>query len=174
MKKEIFESLMSKSRMPNSCELEQISKIMKKESQKMNRITIFMLVVFSLGVILFFSSLMVNKEIIYLILEIFCLVGVISTALKRKKIAKITKAYTDGDFFICDGYASKIEATEEIVGCRNVMFTPNNGEDLSLGWYRVREENLCLKSPLLLVYLHPKYKDNRSYVYTDFMLSQNL
>ena len=166
------ENLALESRAPKPYEIQQISQILKKETSRDNHICNVIITVLSLGMISFACSLALNLNFIYFLLGLLCLIGDITTIKRKKQLTNIMKLYSAGDFFVCDGYVSKIESTEEIVECKNIMFTSNSG-NITLGWYRVREEKLKLKTPLILVYPNPKYKDKRSYVFTDFMLTQH-
>ena len=87
----------------------------------------------------------------------------------RVDFKRETKLFKNGNFVVLDGFLSDIEYHEGSHGCRSVVFNTSFG--VKVGRYRVRCEELCESTRLLLAFSTSKdMKSRRGYVFTPFMM----
>lgn len=89
----------------------------------------------------------------------------------RKNHIDINQGYKNGEFIICDGVVSKTETNMDSPGCINIWFQSKD-QQFNDGWYRVRQENIEIGSPLILTIPNSERTKRFSPIaFTNFMLT---
>ena len=96
-----------------------------------------------------------------------------SAFLSAEKNEKGAARFGGGAFRVLDGSVSRIQMCPELPGISSVEFTSDAGQVYE-GWFEVRNEDLKIGTPLLLVYIPGKEMMGGKFLwaFTPFMLTE--
>ncbi len=161
-------------RLPTSEETNKIYKwVSEYNSSKIKKNKILSTVLSVVGLV-FVGSIGVNSietTIVGLILCLICFFLVFLCIKEKNKCIDENAGFLSGEFLVLDGTVSKIETNIDTPGCINIWFQSKDRQ-FNDGFYRVRQENIEIGSPLILTFPNSERTKRFSPIaFTNFMLT---
>lgn len=165
-----------KDRIPTSEEIGQISKWIKEyNSSKIKTNKMLSTALTIIGLILV-GSIGVNMDgptIFGLFSGLICFLLVFLCIRAKNKYLNENAGFLSGEFLVIDGTVSKMETNIDTPGCINIWFLSKD-QQFNDGWYRVRQENIEIGSPLILIIPNSeRTKKFSSIAFSEFMLTDD-
>ncbi len=159
-------------RHPTEYEIQRVSACIElsnnKSIRRNKRLKIFFM---AMGIFMVTTSGTQDYPLVIISIGIVCLLLGLLCVFNRKTLIMENNAVKKGNFYVRDGYISKLEANATTTGCLNAVFTSVEGT-FTDRYYRVRTEQVTEGTPAILVHIYyDPAKAAHKYLFTPFMLT---